>query len=606
MKKFLKKENTLYIIFTLILTLIIFLSLFNKNQYTFFLISILANLFLIIILKETFQRLNIKFKKIQKITIIISTIIVYLFYIISIYKRNFIYYWDYSCYYNIQVNTMNKFLINLFEGIKYFLSSTWSGEYGNFLSFFPQIIFQFTNKTIDSYLLSCIVIYTPYILITLSALLNKINEKFNLTNFNYIYIMTIISFILFPILHATAIYSQPDYFGLVFIFLIITLTIDYNFEKLEWDRLILILLVTLMLIISRRWYLYWVITYYLCYIIKIFITNKNKDLKQIIKNIFIYGLVVIIVLAITLLPLFINILSSNITNYQEFYSGGGFFAELKNQINYIGYLQLSFILIGIIYGLKAKKYRLLTILSIVQYLLIVFLFTNLQAMGLHHSLMLVPIYLYDLYLFIVGILTIKELSNNRICILILSCLLVNFIYGISNNQEDKLFTKVSLTVPHQEDYKELGEVADWLKENLNDQETAYMITHTNKYNPDKLRNYYLPDQTIAKYLPYGSAVIGVHKFPLELFTAKYIIITSPFESISVEEKYYEVFMTLVEQKTFEIVKEFNMKNNYKIIIYKRITEASQQEKELYIKNLTEESNKYPNLYKNIIESYKVN
>ena len=48
-----------------------------------------------------------------------------------------------------------------------------------------------------------------------------------------------------------------------------------------------------------------------------------------------------------------------------------------------------------------------------------------------------------------------------------------------------------------------------------------------------------------------------------------------------------------------------MDKNYKIIIYKRITEASQQEKELYIKNLTEESNKYPNLYKNIIESYKV-
>ena len=41
--------------------------------------------------------------------------------------------------------------------------------------------------------------------------------------------------------------------------------------------------------------------------------------------------------------------------------------------------------------------------------------------------------------------------------------------------------------------------------------------------------------TISNYLPYGSAVISVHKFPTEISRAKYIIITEPFESISVEK-----------------------------------------------------------------------
>ena len=130
-----------------------------------------------------------------------------------------------------------------------------------------------------------------------------------------------------------------------------------------------------------------------------------------------------------------------------------------------------------------------------------------------------------------------------------------------------------------------------------------MLTHNNKYNPDKLRNYYLPDQSISNYLPYGSAVIGVHKFPLELFTAKYIIITEPFESISIEQNYYNTFQILLSEEKFTLEKEFSMGNGYKILIYKRIKEVDQKEKEEYLQALEEASRKYPELYKNIIESY---
>ena len=46
-----------------------------------------------------------------------------------------------------------------------------------------------------------------------------------------------------------------------------------------------------------------------------------------------------------------------------------------------------------------------------------------------------------------------------------------------------------------------------------------------------------------------------------------------------------------------------MGNGYKILIYKRIKEVDQKEKEEYLQALEEASRKYPELYKNIIESY---
>mgnify|MGYP004502651447 FL=1 len=603
MKKFLKKENTLYIISTFILVIVLLLSLINKTKYIFFLLSILSNLVLIIIFKEILKKLKIKFTKKEKIIILSTIILVYIFYIISVITRNFIYYWDYSCYYNIQTMAKEKFTTSILSGLRYFVGSTWSGEYGSFLTFFPEVIFNFTNHTVNSYLLSCVFIFVPYIIISLSILIKRVFIKYHIEEKNLLFSSFLLTFILFPLTHATAIYAQPDYLGLCFIFLIIALTIDYTFEEFDNTRLILLFLVTYMLIITRRWYLYFLVTYYLCYLIKTFCTIKKTSIIKVLKNIIKYGLIVITVILLTLFPLIKNIIFGSIGNYSDFYSNGGFIVDLKSQISYLGYLLFGICFLGILWGIIKKEYRLTTILSVVCYLLIIYLFNMIQSMGLHHSLMLVPIYLYWMYLAISALFQGNDLSQNRTAILILSCLIVNFVYGLCNNTTESLFTTVPLTVPYQEDYEQLGEVATWLKENLNDENTAYMLTHNNKYNPDKLRNYYLPDQSISNYLPYGSAVIGVHKFPLELFTAKYIIITEPFESISIEQNYYNTFQILLSEEKFTLEKEFSMGNGYKILIYKRIKEVDQKEKEEYLQALEEASRKYPELYKNIIESY---
>ena len=607
LKKLSKKDKIIYSTFTILTIIILLINFIYPNSYSFTSISFLANFFLIIIVREVLKLLKVKFTKKELIGMTIIIILMYLFYIISILNRQFLYFFDYACYYNIGLASKEHFAISLLDGIRYFISSTWSGEYGNFLSFFPEIIFRFTNQTINSYILSYILAYTPYLIITLGILLKKLSEKLQVKKETLFFNLALLTTVLFPIFHATAIYGQPDFFGLAFIFLIISLTINYDFKKLEVLRLILLLLITFMLTISRRWYIYWIVSYYFCYLIGIIILNfkDKKSLKAIFKNICLYAIIVIIFFILTLFPMLKNILFGSIGNYSAFYLDGGFKTEMTSQLSHLGYLMLILMLMGAIYGLVSKKYRLLTILNVIDYFLMIFLFTRIQNMGLHHSPILLPNYLYFLYLCFIYFINTKESYDIRCCLVIFSIIIVNFLNGLLSNTTDNLFTKINLTVPSEENYPQYVEVATWLEEHINENEIAYMICHNRKYNPDKFRNIFMPDKTISNYLAYGSAIIGSHKFPYGLFDAKYILTIDPFESVSIEYKYNDVFKELVENNKFKLIEQFDMNDGFNILIYERTTKVDEEEISLYLDALNEESKLYPDLYKNVIENYEI-
>ena len=607
MKDYLKENKKLHIIFFLSILLILLFSIFKINNLIFISCSIAVNIFLIEIIRYIRKKLDIKISTKEKIFLTITILLIITYYICSIFTRKFIYYWDFACYYNIQLQSIETFKQGLIEGVKYFIGSTWSGEYGNFLSFFPQVLYQFTNKSINSYMISFILIFIPYVLYSFIILLKTIEKNIVLKTKekNYLFYLSVITLSLFPLLHGVLVLGQPDFFGLTFIFLIISITLKYDFKKIELDRLIIIFLLTFMLTICRRWYIYWIITYYVIYIGNILITNiKNKkDLLKIIKNIIIYGIVVIIIYLITLFPFIKNVLLSNYSSSYSFYSAGGPLTELGYQLNHIGILVFMLIVSGLIYGIINKEYRRYTISAIIQYLLIIILFTKIQSMGLHHSLQLLILYFYGLYMFIICILNNKK---NKLLLIIFSTIIVsNFIFS-NTNINTKLFTDIKLKVQDDENYDSIEKIVKWLDKNLDENNRGYLITHNNTINPDKLRNFKTPISNTKKYLPYGSAVIGVHKFPLELFTAKYVMTTSPFESISVEEKYNEVFKKLVEEKKFKLVKEQKLKNNITFEIYERVEEVTEEEKNEYIEILKEESKEFKNLYEDVINSYIIN
>lgn len=603
MKKIVLKKNVLYIILGVFICLFFLFGILKQGTIAFLFASLSMNLFFIIILEYIYQTGKIKLNSKELTILLICIVTTYGFYTYSILDSNFIYYWDFSCYYNIQIGTIEAFQESLFNGIKYFIGSTYSGEYGNFLSFFPQIIFHFTNKSINSYTLSCVYLFVPYIWISFSFFIKKLLSYFKVDGKNILEIILVL-FTLMPVVHGTFIYGQPDILGIAFIFCIISMTIDYDFKKLEWNRLFFIFATTFMLIISRRWYLYWIVTYYACYVINILWNNK-KDWKKIIRNLLIYGALVIVLLGITLAPLMKNILMSRYASTYSYYSNGGFFYEWKQQMKHVGYLPYLFMVGGFLFGILQKKYRKRSLIVITQYIIMLYLFTRVQTMGIHHSLILISTYIFFYLLFIIAIVQKKSFLKKEYLAIILLVAVANFYAGYQN-KTNRLWTDVSLKVPIEENYDEIKEIVDWLTPRLDEENTAYLITHNNSINPDKLRNFYTPNSKIKKYLPYGSAIIGSHKFPLELFTARYIMTTSPYESTSVDEKYNQVFQELVEENVFEMIHIIPLKNNIKLYVYERKKDVTEEEKEKYKKALTEESKKYSELYEQVINSFSVN
>ena len=257
-------------------------------------------------------------------------------------------------------------------------------------------------------------------------------------------------------------------------------------------------------------------------------------------NIIKYGVVVGIIYIVTLLPFIKNTIVNNYSSAYSFYSSGGVLTELLNQVKHLGLLLTLIIIGGLIYGIIYKKYRKVTLLCIVQYIMIIYMFTRIQTMGVHHTLILLPAYIYGLNLFIICLSNNKKTLSTIGTIFLLIILIQNIYYSYTSNKS-VLFTDISIKTPVEKNYKGIKQVTNWLEKNIDDKEnSAYMIVHNNIFNPDKFRNFYTPNSKVHDYLPYGSAIVGVHKFPIELFESKYIITTNPYIPTSVDEKYNDV------------------------------------------------------------------
>jgi len=228
MKKIFKNNKCFIISFITTILIGLICSILKINNLSFVFFSLSANIFVITLIRMIMKILKIKWSKKDKIILIVSILVLYIFYFINILGRKFIYYWDFSCYYNLQIEAEKLFNTSLFQGIRGFISSTWSGEYGTFLSFFSEFIFSFSSKTINAYLISSVIVYIPYIIITFGILVKELIKVLKIKKEQLFFISAVAIFSLFPMLHSTFIYGQPDLFGLTFIYLIMEFQNKYS------------------------------------------------------------------------------------------------------------------------------------------------------------------------------------------------------------------------------------------------------------------------------------------------------------------------------------------------------------------------------------------
>ncbi len=591
------------------------------------LVSLWCNLALFACVLLVLRVAGIKFDLFHKAVIVglWAAALVYFFWALG--RRSFVYIWDYFNYINKQYSAEAAFLQGPAAGFRYIFGS-FAEDYTNFITLFLEFPFCLSDRTGDSFAFCQVFSVLPMLLVLLAGLTIKVGQLLRVKNRFWYFLMGLSWCITFPFLRMSAMLAQPDWFGLIFGFSILLLTLDFRFEKLQPVRFCLLFAATAAIILSRRWYLYFVVGYYFAYAALVLVSSlrtaragqKKQALLQV-RNLVLFGLMSMAAMLVLLWPMVSRILGYDYAGRYAYYNFGGLTLELAAQALRIGLL--NFILIGLGLWFAAKR-RLpaLPCLAGAELLISLLLFIRVQNSGSHQMLLFLPGWLL---LFLTGAAALAEgIQKHRnlklfywvftlvfavsvrcspLTVVAMPGFLVDH-FPLAATAE---FVRLDKLIYDRKDLPQIKAIANWIDTHCAEGEISYMIPHDMLYCPDHFKNCLLPETPINDKLAFGFSVPGTHNFPMQFFEAKYVLTADPFPQTFVgngelSHRWNELFLA-VRDEYFTQEATFDMGNGTTFTIWRRTAAPTRAEVEYYLSAFKEEDAQYPEMFSQIAESW---
>lgn len=615
-------NNKFNLVITIVFLFVVFFNIFaylfhnsTVNRLSFFADGLLAQILLYRIIMFVANKCSISFSKNDYIILGIAAIITFGIYFTLINIRNTVYVWDNTVYYNLMNGLLQIFDHSPLSGLGEWFLSGMVSDYGDFLLIFIYPFYAILgtgiHQFIYSYFLGCVipVITILYIFSIFIANNFSINKKLLLYK-----ILTGTVLISFPLLHAASILGQPDIFGLSLSGIIVLLTINYDFSTRDITRWIVIFFATVFLVLTRRWYMFFILAYYISYFIILFAKQLiGKDFftfKKSFINTILFGLSSFIVGCFILYKLIFKVLKMNYSEAYNSWYRGGFGYEIINQFGYLGLFVSVLIIIGWIYGVINKKLRYCTLTFLSTYVISIFAFTKIQNMGQHQSLILLIPYIYGIFLVICILYNskIKYLSIVPVTIIVASMINCTF-FNLAENPSDFLLSKVNLYPKQRTDLEQINKVVTYLNNNIKDDESVIILAGSNTYDCAIFTNY--PDVNSNQYIGQNNFYAASGGFPENFFTSKYVVLLTPIQERE-QVKQEAVLSTLVKEFTsndyikdkFSNVYSINLNLGITATIYQRNKSVDNTEVDIFINDFKEYCQKYPDLFYNRLCKYK--
>ena len=543
-------------------------------------------------------------------------------------RRSFVYIWDYVNYINKQYNAEAAFLQGPAVGFHFILDSL-AEDYTNFNTLFLEFPFCLTDRTGDSFAICQVFSIVPMLLLLLAGLVVKVGQMLQVKNRFWYFLIGLSWTFTYPWLRMSAVLSQPDWFGLIFAFSILLLTLDFRFEKLDLPRFGLLFLATAAIILSRRWYLYFVVGYYFAYAVLVLVSSariakvgrKQEALLQV-RNLILFGLMSMVAMVILLWPLVSHILGYDYADHYSYYNGGGMVTETYLQCARMGLMNLVLMGMGLWFCLKVHKMPALPCLAGLEILLSMLLFTRIQNTGSHQMLLFLPGWFL---LFLLGAAALAEgISRFRTakvvfwvftlvfatsvrCSPLTTIALPGFLVDHFPLAVTEEFVRLDKLIYDRKDLPQIKAIANWIDTHCTEGEISYMIPHDMLYCPDHFKNCQLPATPINDKLAFGFSVPGTHNFPMQFFEAKYVLTADPFPQTFVgngemSHKLNKRFLA-VRDEYFALEATFDMGNGTTFTIWRRTVAPTRAEVEYYLSAFKEEDAQYPEMFSQIAESW---
>lgn len=544
-------------------------------------------------------------------------------------SRTFLYHWDYVNYILKQYHAEAAFAQSTGAGFRFLLDSI-TEDYTNFITLFTEFPFCLSGKTGDDYAFCQVFSVLPSLLVLLAGLTVKVGRMLRVKNRFWYFLIGFSWCATFPFVRMSAVLGQPDWFGLIFAFMLMLLTLDYRFDGIDLPRYLLIFAATAGIILTRRWYLYFVVGYCFAYVVMLAVSSirlakdgqPSRAVHRMVRLV-VFGLCAAGAMVLLLLPMVRKILSFDYAGRYSYYNFGGITLELAAQTLRIGLL--NFILIGMGLWFAAKR-RLpaLPCLAGAELLVSLVLFTRVQNTGSHQMLLFVPGWLL---LFLVGSAALadglKKHTAVKLCYWgftmvfavsvrcspLTTVALPGFVVDHFPLKAVSEFVRLDKLTYDRTDAAQIQRVDDWIDAHCDAEkgEFAYMIPHDMLYNSDIFQYAALPDIQLQGKLAAGISIPGTHEFPVRFFEAKYVLTAEPLPQTFVSggelSGRWNALFCAARDEHFTQAASFDMGNGTVFTVWERTEPADRTEVEYYLDAFAQEDALYPEMFSQVAEAW---
>ena len=544
-------------------------------------------------------------------------------------SRTFLYHWDYVNYILKQYHAEAAFAQSTGAGFRFLLDSI-TEDYTNFITLFTEFPFCLSGKTGDDYAFCQVFSVLPSLLVLLAGLTVKVGRMLRVKNRFWYFLIGFSWCATFPFVRMSAVLGQPDWFGLIFAFMLMLLTLDYRFDGIDLPRYLLIFAATAGIILTRRWYLYFVVGYCFAYVLLLAVSSirlakdgqPSRAVHRMVR-LLVFGLCAAGAMVLLLLPMVRKILSFDYAGRYSYYNFGGITLELAAQTLRIGLL--NFILIGMGLWFSAKR-RLpaLPCLAGTELLVSLVLFTRVQNTGSHQMLLFVPGWLL---LFLVGSAALadglKKHTAVKLCYWgftmvfavsvrcspLTTVALPGFVVDHFPLKAVSEFVRLDKLTYDRTDAAQIQRVDDWIDAHCDAEkgEFAYMIPHDMLYNSDIFQYAALPDIQLQGKLSAGISIPGTHEFPVRFFEAKYVLTAEPLPQTFVSggelSGRWNALFCAARDEHFTQAASFDMGNGTVFTVWERTEPADRAEVEYYLDAFAQEDALYPEMFSQVAEAW---
>lgn len=496
-----------------------------------------------------------------------------------------------------------------FYGIHVLLESLLTADYKMFMNLFISVPYLFTGRSINAFMV-CYAI-TCFVPMWFALLMGAkyLAQQLPACHTALYYPLCMAVMVLWPMFLWPATHGMPDAFGLTFAAVIALLCADYRFETLPWPRLLAIFAATFALILTRRWYMFWILAFYAVYVLAVLVgAVRRKTLGSTLKHMLLFGVPSAVIIVGALLPTFKTILTTDYADIYGAYYGGGFGNNCLGQLRTQGLIWLVLCAAGLVWLLYCRSTRAQAIVAAAASLGAMVLFTRTQSLGDHQSLILAPFYLLMLFGLCAKLTQqkAKPWLRNAAAGVLAVFLVVNFGNALrlpGKNVQTMALSSESLDLTRRTDLAQMRAVTDFVLEHCTEDQTVYINMDSNGYSGTTFAYSDPAHPQLQTMILWESSVPSTHGFPTGIWTSEYVMVTDRVDEGGIVGPINAALRTQSPAAVhYEYVTEFPL-DGITLYCYRRTARPDAEEADYFKQVFAEYDARWPEIFSQRIDEY---